>query len=243
MSLLAAGLILLAEESGKQNPYTQIIFVVGAALAILFLLKISRKNRNAAAMRAEIEKAGRPEKPERYGGHSRVGLPEGQQDPEVAKLYIELNEFARELEGRMDTKIAYLRKLLAEAERVIGELDRSIACAGRAIAAAGKREDERAPAPEGEKANPPAIEGSPSAEKAEHPPATIDITIGEPAGSAAGSGGTAKSAQEDVREKILRLAGEGKPKEAIVGEVGLPKGEVELVLSLHKAKKSSKAKN
>jgi hypothetical protein len=241
MSVLSSGLILLSEESGKTNPYSQIVFVVAAAFVILIFLRYSRKNRNAAAMRAEIEKAEKPERPERYGGPSRAGRPEGQQDPEVAKLYIELNEFARELEGRMDTKIAYLRKLLAEAERVIGELDRSMAGARVAIAAGpADGKGERAPplerAPEAAPTGKEQPSGPlPDAETPPSPPTTptLDITVGDP-DKTAGTG--------EAREKILRLAGEGKCKEEIIEEVGLPKGEVELVLRLHGAQKAGGAR-
>ena len=174
----------------------------------------------------------------------------------------------------MDTKIAYLRRLTADAERVLGELTRAIAGAEARLGRGPAGSPAAAPAAAGDGGGTPgtgesvdaeaeALAASPvpgvrqdtasvsagvlavTPEPAPEPPrpahGPIDIVIGGggevvPA-PAAGDGvpPPAPAGEEPIRDRIIRLAAEGKPKEAIAEAVGLPKGEVELVLSLDRA--------
>ena len=102
---------------------------------------------------------------------------------EAEKLLVELEEFGREIEGRLETRIRYLSRLLTEADRAIERLN-------AALEAASQRA---------------------SGEAAEAP-------------RDSGAGG--------VRERILSLSTEGRDPEEIAKELGVPKGEVELVLGL-----------
>jgi hypothetical protein len=228
-------------------PFGKYIPVALAAFFLLILFRMSQRRRGAAR-RTALEagpRAARDAKSAPIGTTAR-------QDPEIAKLYIELSEFSRELEGRMDTKIAYLRRLLDEAERVMGQLNRAIGeadalRAGRATPAAGIAE-----AP-GREAHETVVEVSRTEsmprerEALPEPlagpePALVDVTVG--GSPAAREVRTASSVEEttsavppgeDLRSRIVALSGEGKPPEAIAEALEVPKGEVELVLSLERA--------
>jgi hypothetical protein len=217
--------ILLAEEAEKPGVSpSSLLLIAIAAIAVLFLLRMSQRKRAEEARRGAIEAARRAE-PREQGAPA---IPHGQRDPEVARLYIEMNEFARELEGRLDTKIAYLKRLIADAERVMEGLNRALA--GAAAAAS------TAPAASTASTAPtaPPVDPSPAAPPPAPTPAPIvDVTVG--GGAPPDDPVPPSDGQDDIRKRIVEMAKAGKPKEAIAEEVGVPKGEVELVLSLHRA--------
>jgi hypothetical protein len=225
-----AAWILLTEEASRPSVSPQtILLIIAASVAIIFMMRSSRKSRQAASIRAALAERDRGAS---EGPVRGPGTPRGQDDPEVARLYIELSEFARELEGRIDTKMAYLRRLTADADRVLGDLTRAIAAAD--AVRRGEAPPPLTPLTPPTQTELPVDAGS---EEAPPPPPTIDITVGAPGtGSSPISGGGDRGEEEGLRARILRLAAEGRPKEAIADEVGMPKGEVDLVLSLERAK-------
>jgi hypothetical protein len=208
------------------------VWAIGFMLfAIVALRVLGRRSKGGAAVAAgrRGRESADPSEPAGVPGKVRSG-----QDPEIAKLYIELNEFAREMEGRLDTKIAYLRRLIVDAESVMRDLNRAIE--------GGERLKRGEPAGEAEPAPPPAApESGPEPQgrfAAEPPPPLVDVLVG-------GSDGLPAQPfpAEGVQGRILSLWSAGKPQEAISEEVGVPRGEVELVLSLHRAsQKKAKAR-
>jgi len=101
---------------------------------------------------------------------------------EAEKLLVELEEFGREIEGRLETRIRYLSRLLTEADRTIERLNAALEAASQRVP--------------------------------EEPKTSLRNTA------------------EGLRERILSLSGEGRNPGEIARELGLPKGEVELVLGL-----------
>ena len=220
-----------AKKSFTSSPYFLLVVLVGAIVALRFL----KRGLGAGAATSAPRRSDPPASPAAQGGARGVEEAaqkrRGAQDPEVAKLYLELSEFSREMEGRMDTKIAYLKRLVADAEKVLSSLNGAI---GRAEALAGggaggpAASSPAEPGPAGEAAS------GPRGASSETPPEpTIEVLIdgAVPAGSQA------------LKDRILSLSGAGKTKEAIAEAVGVPKGEVELVLSLHRASQKGIARN
>ncbi len=157
--------------------------------------------------------------------HERERKTGADRDPELAKLYIELNEFAREMEGRMDTKIAYLKRLIADAEKVMERLERAMAeWRGQRAGSSGP------PRHDGLVSTAPEVTVSP-------PRPTIDVLIGgSPAEISANGGGAARDA---IAMRVLDLSRAGKSREEIASAAGIARGEVELILSLERAREKS----
>jgi hypothetical protein len=220
---MAAGRILLLEDPDKGRGIPiQVWLAIAVGIGLVIFMKKTQRRRAQSTIQSTIARASAGGVEEARG----PGTLKGQHDPEVARLYVELNEFAREMEGRMDTKITYLRRLIADAEKVMGELNQAIA-AGEAV----RKGEPRPVAPA--TSNPPAdkVPEKPT------PPKQVDIILGDVPDR--GPNGPGQDVQ-DIGSRILGLAAEGKPKEAIAEAVGVPKGEVELVLSLHRASQKQK---
>ena len=226
---MAANRLLLLEDPEKAKGIPiQVWLAIAVGIGLVIFMKKTQARRARSAIQSTIARASAGGPEEARG----PGTLKGQHDPEVARLYVELNEFAREMEGRMDTKITYLRRLIADAEKVMAGLNQAIA-AGEAV-----RNGEPRPIAA---STPPPVEPEKEKEKGQEqvpvekaPPRQIDLTIGN--GPSAGQ----DSPGQDLGARILSLASEGKPKEAIAEAVGVPKGEVELVLSLHRASQKQK---
>lgn len=127
-------------------------------------------------------------------GRERVvrgsGIPHEARQPlrgEAERLLVELQEFGREIEGRLETRIHHLTRLIAEADRAVERLNAHVTAAD----AAAEAEAEDTP-----------------------------------------SAGPEPSDRDKTRARIMALAEDGMPPEAIAEAVGLPKGEVELMLGL-----------
>ena len=142
-----------------------------AVVALVFLIIVLMRRTAARGV-------SRPDSP-----RSRVPFEEsGARQPlrgEAERLLVELQEFGREMEGRLETRIHHLTRLLAEADKAIEALTAAVA-AGEEKASAG-------------------------------PP--------EP---------------DALRARIVALAAGGMEPDGIARAVGLPKGEVELVLGLER---------
>jgi hypothetical protein len=278
--LLAGSFLLLTDSAGHEIPVGYMVAIAAVSVAVLFAFRFSQRKRSQEAIQRAIREAARSSEGEADRGKVREMGSTDRQDPELAKLYIELSEFARELEGRMNTKIAYLRQLLDEAERVVGELNGAIArAAGTAVPpvspaasspglptngppapaapAAAARTEAEAPA----KAAPaesmtetpaegPASSGTSAATAVEAAllaplpgdPDSVPVPEPVPVPATAAAEPPSKPGPEEIQARILALAGEGKPKEAIAEALGIPKGEVDLVLRLDRASRKSAAR-
>jgi hypothetical protein len=233
--VLAQGEPETAPKSIFSSPYVLIPVILLAILALRFLKRGSGAGGGPGPRRSAAS-------PAAQGGEVREDPAlrhRGAQDPEVAKLYVELSEFAREMEGRMDTKIAYLRRLIADAEKVMHGLNGAIARAegvgGAAAGAPPVGSPGSAPAGGAAPAGGGVAPGmDPAAAPPQRPPEPlIDVVID----------GAAACERQVVKDRILSLSGAGKSKEAIAEAVGIPKGEVELVLSLHRASQKAIPRN
>ena len=239
-TFLQAGAFLAAEAEGSESPSLwKIMLVLLASAVILILLRQSQRNRAQERIRRASPGGGIPagsSPPPAVRKTSAAAPGAGPaQDPDVAKLYIELDGLVREMEGRLDTKIAYLRRLIAEAERVQVDLGRAVAEAE--ILRKGEPVPQAVAAPGGT----PVPMGPESPEARDHEPRRhhVDVIVGGPPQPAVPEipAAVAEGPRDALSARIVRLAEEGRPQEAIAEEVGIPKGEVELVLGLHRSRR------
>ncbi len=135
---------------------------------------------------------------------------------DVEQVMIELDRLARDIHGRIDTRFAKLERVIRDADERIDQLARLL------------REAEGGPALDITVGDAP------------HTPAPLlDSEAPSPRVSASTSDKTT-AASAAVRT-IHQLADEGKPAVQIAATIGRPIGEVELILSLRRAKSAVQA--
>ncbi len=153
---------------------------------------------------------------------------------ELNKVFVELHDFAREVEGRLDTKMTYLRKLLEDVEAAERRIEARLA---RLEAGAASREqavsrsDAVAVATTG-----PAADAQPSPGD-EADTGGSDPTASDPkAAHASPDGGPGRDDDPATFGRVVELFQSGASPSGIADATGLPKGEVELMLNLHQSK-------
>ena len=170
-----------------------------------------------------IVRVGRPEMDDR--GH-HVGAPD-----EMLRWEVQMHEVARDLSAQLDSKMGALEQLIGEAERAAARLE-------AALSAAEALEDN---------ATPPDASTSPQGEQSPQEPTRVDPALTNQAeklksagsgeqgsrGQRAGTGEIAEKVPPERRyEEIYLLADYGFDAAGIAQRVGIPVGEVELILSL-----------
>lgn len=179
----------LAENFGFDTPQ---IVMVALALGILTMVMISTQRRMRAAQRMP-----QPSMRERIREHEQhAKAREG-----LEQVMIELDQFCRQLHGRLDTKLARLEAVVRDADRRIDTLSRLVRQAG----------------------------GQPS----------INVTLGE-ACPHDQPDEPAPDVEDDRHATVYRLADRGLPAADIAQQVGVPTGEVELILSLRRARNTTR---
>lgn len=233
--------LLLETEGGSNGNTTQIILLIaGGIVLMLLMMRLTRKRHQMSRQQHASDRS--RERPDPRGDAVLQTPPRG--NPEVERLYVDLQEFAREVEGRLDTKITYLRQLILEADRAGQNLERLL--------------EDRARDDSGGKAAPPADSASRDSSPASPSPqddagveeeATtqeeevlgqrLDVTVGDdddrPALDA-GAGETEASAP-DPAERVWSLHEAGQTPATIAEQTGLPEGEVELIINLRQSAK------
>ncbi|MFQ5655777.1 MAG: hypothetical protein ACE5GW_13735 [Planctomycetota bacterium] len=170
------------------------------------------------------------------------GRARGEEEPELSGVIVELQELGREIEARLDTRVRYMKRLLAESEELVGRLEAAsarareqLSSAGMPPAAAAERSASTGGAAAGENGG-----GDIGAARAARPAAA---GAPEQTGAVPQEGGSTPatpSAEALEQQEIARLAGEGRSAPEIATAVGRPLGEVELILKLRKQAESAK---
>ena len=117
----------------------------------------------------------------------------------AASWEVEMHELARELSGRLDSKMGALEQLIRDADRAAARLEAAL----RATAVQARPSDEAPPSSQAEALLP-------------------------------GRAGPSAQAEPGRYDEIYLLADYGHPASEIAQRVGLPIGEIELILSLRK---------
>ncbi len=145
-------------------------------------------------------------------------------DPEVERLRVDLESLAHEVEGRLNTKMVCLRRLIAEADEAAKRLE-------------ALRDD----GPEAFVAERTSNDGDPEGhhDRTGHDRTGHGRTGDETENRAADTVDASGSRESDAeRARIVELFTAGRQAEEIAEEVGLPKGEVELVINLFQTERS-----
>ena len=155
------------------------------------------------------------------------------------KVSVELHEFAREIEGRLDTKIAYLRGLLNEVEEVGQKLESLLEKAGvpedkiKELAKLSTNNDTA------DTATGSADSSTQDFDKGQH----IDIHQADPKSTDSDplKAPGAQASDGNTFERVVELHETGKNAAEIADTMSLPKGEIELMINLHQSKQGEGA--
>ncbi|HVO39846.1 MAG TPA: hypothetical protein VMV03_12525 [Spirochaetia bacterium] len=175
---------------------------------------------------------------------------------EVSRLVVELNQTTERNVALVEDRLASLNEASAAADKKMGMLRRetekhdvgaqvysrlaeksAAARAAARVSEAAPRAGEAGPRPAGAaprapEAGPPFAEGSPQTETA--PGAADGGVSGSPRDTP--RTGTDKGETQDARQRVMMLHRSGFPATLIASRVGMPVGEVELIISLEQRK-------
>lgn len=215
-------------ERAKENPLLPSFLLLGGVmLMIVIMFRSLKKNHSTRARRDHA--TGSPA--DRIAEiHERA---QSSMTP-ANKAMLDAEEITRRLSAQLDNKAARLELLLEEADAKLSELNRTLAGAERSV-------NRNAPA----RSPDPLYTGSTT----EHLPAPrtldpslldrarMDQDLAERGTTHAGppSQATTGSAQDQINERILRLADDGLGCVEIARSLNQPVGQVELVLNLRKS--------
>ncbi len=155
-------------------------------------------------------------------------------DPEVERLRVDLESLAHEVEGRLNTKMVCLRRLIAEADEAAKRLE-ALRDDGPEALVAERTSNE---------GDPECHHDRPGHDRPGHDRTGHDRTGhgrrgDETENRAAATVDASGSKESDAeRARIVELFTAGRQAEEIAEEVGLPKGEVELVINLFQTERS-----
>jgi hypothetical protein len=212
-----------------------LILLMGAAIFLLLRTRgqLARQRRAADGDEAAI-----------YAKMPRVdSLPDSLSD-DLAQWQVNMHETARQLSAQLDTKLSLLQSLLADAERAAERLESALDRAYPTLPpgsqaeslrpAAGHARDMRfAPASESFHPEPTATarlpDMPPGPEASPHDSEGVDL-------SAADAESPRTTDRSRRREEVYGLADYGFVAAEIARRVGMPVGEVELMLSLRDSK-------
>jgi hypothetical protein len=230
----------LFNQFGSQGAFVFIIVVLG--ISFILLMRTSRYFNRQPREEPEWLRAARPRCDSSGAAYPRSGdssaaasktLSTASQrhldsTPKTAQWEVEMHETARELKAQLDSKMSALQALIADADRAAARLE----------AAKENRDDtyNEPPAIRVQSGGSPLFNPKPGpAPKAENNRAGMPGNQAQalrPAPAAKASGGSTQHHKQD----IYNLADYGLSDSAIANRLGLPIGEVELVLSLRSKK-------
>lgn len=158
----------------------------------------------------------------------------------VTDWEVRMHELARDIEGRITSKLGLLENLVREADRAAARLEAALRASEqlRQTQAAGVLSPEPPHVPQGSASGelgpvPPQVTARPASES-DDAPADAEQLGEHDAKVVAGSSREARPAEE-----IYTLADYGFDPDEIAHRTGLPVGEVQLILSLRKTRKSA----
>ena len=101
-------------ETLEKNHLDAILAAAGLLIVCFFVFRRMGRNRRASPERA-VRERGTSAEP----AHALRG--------DAERLLVELQEFGREIEGRLETRIQHLSRLIAEADKAVARLNAAVA--------------------------------------------------------------------------------------------------------------------
>jgi len=203
---------LVAQSGGEVNG-TAVAFLVAMVVAVGFLMLRARRNLGRPQSDWSPMYNPRPAKPQKPAHH--LGASE-----DFVQWEVQMHDLARELSGKLDSKMSVLAQLIQEADRAAARLEAAI-----------ERLPSSAPSPPG------ARDDSASSEPPPRPrnqaEALHAANVMEPSTSPPAPSETASPVSPDRRyDEIYLLADYGFDVAEIARRVGIPIGEIQLILTL-----------
>jgi hypothetical protein len=207
------------------------LFVTGAMLIVLVMMRRSQKRTTLS----KLPPVSPPMRPQQTAAGHHLDAPAA-----MNRWEVEMHELARDLAGQLDTKIAIVERLVEDAEgaalRLEAVLDRA-AQIGLWQRNSGRDDEERA-AHEEALAQHGALENLGDTETNHRKPA-VDWPgererelLQAAAPDRHSHAEPANVARDERSQRVYRLADRGLSSAAIADELGLPLGEIELILSV-----------
>ena len=248
-------LALLAQaEEGSGSIFgdggSGVVFLALVVLgALFFVMRLTTRRTTRVETPTMRERRPRP-------GDDKPNI-HGSAHPELEKLYVDLHDFSREIEARIDTKIAYLKGLIDEAERVGARIEGVLRGGGGSGGSVARQEPEPVPtmtdgADAGEGHPDDADSGDPVEPLSEDKLDPESVLDGDEKEQLSASPNVETSADEteepaselgqtvDVRvgsepvatDQVVELYRKGQSAGEIAAQLGVPRGEVELIINL-----------
>jgi len=236
MEILFHQIILIAQESGK-NPLSDYKpFLWAAAIALLALFLLQRTQRRVARSQKDRQLSAQERVAKKFNGSDIYSQISGQM--------AQLAQLSRQINGQIDTRVAKLEILIAEAERAILKLEKLTGKSPQELteALAKSHTDEDA-----------ATAIKTISEKFKNLPGNSDVAVNQTTKNGGQSGnqdhdsfaeilesGVSSFENSSNNQEILELANKGLSVVKIAQKLNRPVGEIELVLSLSGKKTKNK---
>ena len=223
MGILINQIILLAEGSGKSLISDYKPFIWAAAIALLALFLLQRTQRRVARGQRDRELSAQERVTKKFNGSDIYSQISGQM--------AQLAELSRQINGQIDTRVAKLEILIAEAERAILKLENLTGKSPQEITEALSKSHADEDASTAIKAISEKFKNSPQDSQVEKSPADVvnqDNTELEEILES----GVSSFERTSNNQEILDWADSGLSAVQIAQKLNRPIGEIELVLSL-----------
>ncbi len=214
VSPLPAGMMLPPGAAVMSGPQIALIAVIAGATALMLISNVRRRKEGGPSPRA-------------YAREQLARLKEEKVvHDDLADVMMQLQNVAREINAQLDAKFIRLERSIRDADERIARLERSPGTADRKGSLDVTVADEAVTRSETQVAA---------------PPDRRDSAVPSPAASAPPEAkSTARRAGRPGRSEVFALADEGKTALEIAEGVGLPAGEVELILSLRRTRAAAR---
>lgn len=212
-------------ERAQDNPMLPSLLLVGGVMLMIFVLFRSLKKNHSVRVTRDHQTGSPADRIAEI--HQRA---QSSTSP-ANKAMLDAEEITRRLSAQLDNKAARLELLLEEADTKLAELNRTLAGAERSAnrGAAPRSADPLYAAPNSEQ---PAVPRALDPSLLDR--ARMDQDLAERGSMNRESAPSSVSAQDQINERILRLADDGLGCVEIARSLNQPIGQVELVLNLRK---------
>ena len=197
------------------------ILLSGVALVVgLMLFRVQRYYRRNPSIAAPADSSSTAEPRTRAGAFSGASL--HAVGREIADLEIQIHDFAREVSGQLDSKMAALEHLIRDADRAAARLERALS---------GSRDQEQPPAEPHEAAPLPKSQADALKTPVAQAP-SAGVPPNETKAEEDEGLSLPRPSRQQRHEEVYTLADYGYDAAEIAQRVGTPVGEIELILSL-----------
>jgi len=233
MEILFYQIILIAQETAKSPISDYKPFIWAAAIALLAFFLLKRTQRRVASGQQDMQLSAQERVTKKFNGSDIYSQISGQM--------AQLAELSRQINGQIDTRVAKLEILIAEAERAILKLEKLTGMSPQKITEALAKSHADEDAATAIKAISEKFQNSPQ-DSQEHKSQSEEENQDNTELEEILESGVSSFERTSNNQEILDLADKGLSAVQIAQKFNRPVGEIELVLSLS-GKKQNISKN